>query len=188
MDTIAATSDPFPGLHILGRIASWLNACRTLHAATMTQPYDSDYAHTDILFTTLAGNAITGSHLMNRVMDHEDHLAFARYANAVRAAAMDPNPITDWHPPDDATAACQKALGNACTNRRFFTTVNGRIGIGPLPTRTGDLVAVLRRQGNPVILRPSGEVYQLAGGSYVHGIMDGEALADDVEEMVFELV
>ncbi|KAH7084229.1 heterokaryon incompatibility protein-domain-containing protein [Paraphoma chrysanthemicola] len=63
-----------------------------------------------------------------------------------------------------------------CIERRFFTTSAGRMGIGPRVMRSTDLVVILRGGSTPFILRERNESYQLLGGAYVHGIMDGEAV------------
>jgi hypothetical protein len=63
-----------------------------------------------------------------------------------------------------------------CFQRRFFATTTGSMGLGPGSTQTGDLVVVLRGGGLPFILREFDGDYQLIGPTYVHGIMDGEAV------------
>ena len=75
-----------------------------------------------------------------------------------------------------AVATWYWAFKRASTCRRFFTTENGRIGIGPRQTKAGDVVAVLYGGDWPFVLRPYGESYELLGASYVHGIMRGEAV------------
>ncbi len=77
--------------------------------------------------------------------------------------------------------------------RAFFTTDTGHLGIGPQHLQPGDLVCIVLGADVPFILRKlnghSSErgmwfwrkakiSYQLVGECYVHGIMDGEFLAD----------
>ncbi|KAF9639192.1 hypothetical protein BFW01_g10089 [Lasiodiplodia theobromae] len=76
---------------------------------------------------------------------------------------------------------------------RFFLTKHGFMGIGPSETAVKDKVFVLRGGSIPFILRHSDDqehgqkdcyhppelCFQLVGRSYVHGIMDGQALKDD---------
>jgi hypothetical protein len=70
-----------------------------------------------------------------------------------------------------------EAWGYASHGRSFFTTEGGRIGIGPLHTRPGNLVCIFYNGGSPYILRPRDDnSYFLIGESYVHGLMYGEAL------------
>jgi hypothetical protein len=66
--------------------------------------------------------------------------------------------------------------------RSFFSTVKGRIGLGPGGlgpgcVKEGDMVCVLVDGNTPFILRPSVEEYYIVlGEAYVDGVMEGEAL------------
>jgi hypothetical protein len=62
--------------------------------------------------------------------------------------------------------------------RCFFTTSDGRIGIGPSTTRCNDLAVLLFGADVPFILRhdSDGVYYQLIGDGYIYGIMNGEML------------
>jgi hypothetical protein len=70
---------------------------------------------------------------------------------------------------------CQ-AAALVCSYRRHFHTVHGYMGLGPGAMQPGDIVCVLFGAGVPYILRPQDNYYRLVGESYVHGLMDGEAL------------
>ncbi|KAJ4258260.1 hypothetical protein NW762_008409 [Fusarium torreyae] len=63
-------------------------------------------------------------------------------------------------------------------NRRFFVTEAGYIGLGPPDLETGDSVCVLLA-GRVVyaLRRGPNETWYYIGECYVHGIMDGEAVA-----------
>lgn len=41
----------------------------------------------------------------------------------------------------------------------------------------GDQVCILFGGNTPFVLRPCNEYYQLVGECYIHGMMDGEAMA-----------
>ncbi|KAF0645946.1 hypothetical protein FPSE5266_08102 [Fusarium pseudograminearum] len=71
-------------------------------------------------------------------------------------------------------------LQDIAYGRRPFRTAKGHIGIGPSEMATGDLLYILIGADVPYILRPDiiGKV-RLIGESYVHGIMDGEAMEED---------
>ena len=62
--------------------------------------------------------------------------------------------------------------------RRQFVTENGYMGIGPAAMRGRDIVCVLFGGCVPYILRATDTDgrYRLVGESYVHGIMQGEAI------------
>jgi hypothetical protein len=61
--------------------------------------------------------------------------------------------------------------------RRFFITRNGYIGLAPSAAQEEDFVCVLLRCSVPVVLRREMDHYIFVGECYMHGIMDGEAIA-----------
>jgi hypothetical protein len=60
----------------------------------------------------------------------------------------------------------------------LFSTAEGYLGIGEISLQTGDLVCVLFGAGVPIILRNLGRSYRVVGKCYLHGIMEGETLAE----------
>lgn len=63
--------------------------------------------------------------------------------------------------------------------RTVFVCKNGYLGLGPQHAQTGDIVAVVDGSPVPIVLRPIEDgFYQLVGESYMHGIMDGEAVGN----------
>ncbi|KAE9362635.1 hypothetical protein N431DRAFT_424407 [Stipitochalara longipes BDJ] len=83
-----------------------------------------------------------------------------------------------------------QSLRDMVINQAFFITVDGYIGIGPPNSQVGDEVWVLFGGRVPFVLRPDGggafvppkaveaKVRFFIGDTYVHGIMDGEAVKD----------
>jgi hypothetical protein len=65
----------------------------------------------------------------------------------------------------------------ACSGRQLSITERKLIGLVPELSEVGDKIFVLYGGQVPFILRPKGEFYELIGECYIHGIMDGEALA-----------
>jgi hypothetical protein len=64
-----------------------------------------------------------------------------------------------------------------CTNRRLLVTTDGYVGLGPVKARQGDHVCILYGCSVPLIFREIKSGFSLVGEAYVHGFMDGEALA-----------
>ena len=63
--------------------------------------------------------------------------------------------------------------------RRFFISGDGYIGLAPLRTQEGDVLAFFVRAGVPFVLSESAEHssdYILIGPCYVHRFMDREAV------------
>ncbi|GCB18024.1 heterokaryon incompatibility protein 6, OR allele [Aspergillus awamori] len=67
-------------------------------------------------------------------------------------------------------------ITRATSYRRLMVSSKGYIGLVPPGTQEGDLICVLYGCSVPVILRKQGDNYIFVGESYVHGIMDGEAI------------
>ncbi len=81
----------------------------------------------------------------------------------------------------------QAALGYVTLYRKLFTTKKGTIGLGPRSMRPGDLVCILSGGRVPFIVRAEGSYFRLAGKSYVHGLMEGQAVKDEIEIQEFVL-
>ncbi|KAK1979344.1 heterokaryon incompatibility protein-domain-containing protein [Colletotrichum cereale] len=78
------------------------------------------------------------------------------------------------------------SLNLHCVDLSFFKTAKGYIGVGHPNTQPGDKVVVLSGALVPLTLREFPEGHVLIGESYVHGIMDGEAIQTR-EDNDFEL-
>ena len=70
----------------------------------------------------------------------------------------------------------QAALGYVAPNRKFLTTTKGLIGLGPRSMQPDDLICIMSGGRVPYILRKEGGHYRLVGESYVHGLMEGQAI------------
>jgi hypothetical protein len=75
------------------------------------------------------------------------------------------------------------ALRRKHGRRRLFVTVNRSLGLGPASMAVGDEVWLLSGSGAAMVLRgtETEDEYRLVGAAYVHGIMNGEQVDDDVE-------
>lgn len=75
--------------------------------------------------------------------------------------------------------------------RKFAITEKGQMALVPPLSRKGDVVCVLYGLEVPFILRKvAGESlgqYEMVGESYVHGLMDGEALQNGAVETTFRI-
>jgi hypothetical protein len=79
---------------------------------------------------------------------------------------------------DPTDAFLRARLGQTCSNRRLFVTKRGYYGVGPEETCAGDKVCVLFGTIAPFVFRPMGHRLALLGESYLHGFMNGEAIAE----------
>jgi hypothetical protein len=72
-----------------------------------------------------------------------------------------------------------KAARKVCFGRKFFTTDNGRVGLGPQKMEAEDVVCIMKCVRVPFILRKhesEPHTYYLIGEAYVDGLMQGEYL------------
>ena len=81
------------------------------------------------------------------------------------------------------------SFGVWCYNRRFFRSNQGRFGWAPDQARPGDKLCILNGLAVPLILRAkdSGR-FEIIGDAYVHGIMDGEVVDMDLDELDIHIV
>jgi Heterokaryon incompatibility protein (HET) len=63
-------------------------------------------------------------------------------------------------------------------SRKLVITARGYLALAPIGTRRGDIVSILFGCSTPMIVRAGLVHYELIGESYVHGIMDGNAVEE----------
>ena len=68
-----------------------------------------------------------------------------------------------------------------CSGRSFFTTVGGRLGIGPPDVQPGDIVIVIYGAGPVFLLRESAELsaFEFVGDAFVHELMELSRTPED---------
>jgi hypothetical protein len=90
--------------------------------------------------------------------------------------------------PQKTLEELRKSFLTAARNRRFAVTDKGYFALVPRGTRVGDSICVSERGHVPFVIRlgEAGDGYELLGESYVHGIMQGEAM--EMEDVPLEHV
>lgn len=63
------------------------------------------------------------------------------------------------------------------------TTSSGYLAAVPYTTEVEDCIAILAGGKFPFVLRPTGDHYSFIGPCYIHGIMNGEAFPENLEEL-----
>ena len=142
----------------------------------------------DAFWRTLIGDQ--GRHIYPAPEQYGTHFErYIQHANARARGYPDMSRIdeTTENRKADNPLLYQAALGYLAPHRKFFRTKKGFIGLGPRSMRQGDLVCILYGGRVPFILRKEGNHYRLVGESYVHGIMEGEAVTKDNEVREFVL-
>ena len=82
-----------------------------------------------------------------------------------------------------------RCLENSAKGKLLCSTVNGRLGSVRVTTQPGDRICIFLGSRVPHVIRPYGnEEYTLVGPCYLHGVMDGEAMAmNDFREEIIVL-
>lgn len=99
-----------------------------------------------------------------------------------RPGRLEPEALGAGRKPAATFARLRVALQAALAGRRVGVTGRGYLGLFPGYASAGDAVCVLRGCHVPFVLRPAGEEdegrFVVLGECYVHGIMNGEAMAE----------
>lgn len=151
-----------------------------------------------------SGDSTSGTPRLEHLCDAEEIIAIALIGHAdLQALLADPSRSSvvaspEWeilcalhmHP---YTGIMQYIVSIMCRGRYFFTTEQGRMGMGPRYMREGDLVILVAGMDFPMVLRPVGEDagrYTVVGPAFVTGVMDGELWRGSDESAVsaFELI
>ncbi|KAK5397175.1 hypothetical protein LTR07_001482 [Exophiala xenobiotica] len=91
-----------------------------------------------------------------------------------------------YHVPSSAMKFWIAAVPSLAERRLARTESNG-FALVPETSIMNDIIVVFRGVALPFVLRKHGDGYQIVGVSYVHGLMDGEALEQGLEEEDFLL-
>ncbi|ORY03561.1 hypothetical protein BCR34DRAFT_573432 [Clohesyomyces aquaticus] len=74
------------------------------------------------------------------------------------------------------------------TETKYFVSESGYLGIGSSAVVPGDLVVLIFGCGMSYLLRPDGSgKHRLIGDAYVHGIMEGELMAQSYATQSFTI-
>jgi hypothetical protein len=185
-------SDPLPAEEI------WRNLFDLPLFPRPNQRYRNTDEHLDhAFFMTLNLSPLGGfSTAMYELVNKDDRVKHgldicARHIKENCAAWLDQNTAANLPMYPDLTSYGRETKGSAssfvrqaaafCTNRRFFITKTGYLGIGPSVIRAGDHVCVLFGGRLPFVLRSSGEYNLLIGEAYVY---DEELLRGETAEAV----
>ena len=82
------------------------------------------------------------------------------------------------------------SINQATYYRRLIATRRGYLGLAAHAVKPGDFVCLFYGHPFPVVLRRKGTHWLFNGEAYIHGLMDGEAMAEDMREgkdQVFEI-
>ncbi|KAI1288294.1 heterokaryon incompatibility protein-domain-containing protein [Xylaria venustula] len=180
----AADSDDFLSYASLCETQKWLAQCLKL-AMSMKQESSQALQNAtgfDLFTRTITANrkSIRPSKKKESIFDLNGETDFVkRYTKYMDLlnAAKEARQAIDGSGMDQDTLNFMHVLRSVTRRRRFFSTVAGRIGIGPSNTKPGDRLRVVWFCSTPFLMRPVLEGrFRLIGETYVHGLMYGEAI------------
>ena len=79
-------------------------------------------------------------------------------------------------------------LASHISSQVVFRTAKGLLGVGLPASQNGDIVCIVPGHMTPLLVRSSGQSYQLVSTCYVQGLMDGEAIGDDEDAWLASLL
>ena len=112
---------------------------------------------------------------MSRIDVHDELDMLGRYRKAIKK-------LEAWNrfgptPFENEESSYLNPMLEYAEGRCFFSTRDGRIGLGPWNMQEGDRLCVFFFCPTPYIIRPAGpDRWTFVGEAYVHGLMFGQAL------------
>jgi len=155
----------------------WLKECDDIASAARPYPTGEDFAEA-----------------YARMIVCNQKMTPARFKRGAEASQDDPNDAffregyrcirrrsLEWPPGINPETMLQytKSINSVTTGRKFCATEGRYLGWVPGDAAPGDIICILLGAETPYILRPDendSKYYKLVGETYIHGIMQGEAL------------
>jgi hypothetical protein len=138
-------------------------------------PYPSGGSHLSAVRMTLVGG-MTPSRA--RTSADEVDQNFETYEEGI-SSLLDPRQRVEEGDSDEKSRrryAIGFAFEELAIDRAFAVTEDKYVGLVPVGTKVGDCVCIILGCVTPFIVREENGQYLLVGESYIHGIMDGEAM------------
>ncbi|EXJ75755.1 uncharacterized protein A1O5_00262 [Cladophialophora psammophila CBS 110553] len=156
-----------------GDMETWESECKQLFESTRTHGGGNDDAER---LETYARTLAAG-HWNPTVPIVPEHRLYNDLQGARRfwqeVVSKTPSDFSTYHVSKDAVLRFNVAV-HLHDQRKFFSTQNGRIGLGPSQLRPNDIVCVFYSGACLWVLRESetGGTFTLVGEAYMHGFMD----------------
>jgi len=133
--------------------------------------------------------------LMDSLADEPQRSSRKAYANFRKFTNDFKNKYPAGFTTDELAAVLrvQGIVSTASVSRAYFSTVGGRVGLGPRNIESGDTVCIVHGAKLPYVLRfkPGGgsgsSSCEFMGDAYVDGVMYGEALKKSAQSEVFSI-
>jgi hypothetical protein len=161
-----------------------MSSAKKLMAGRDSKEHESDQEH-DSLWRTMIGDLVMAEYPVERAK--ATHAS--DFLEIERAFQNGEFPQQDRRPgaPPYAKNKLFESLCGMVPNHAFFTTRKGYLGMGPATTSPGDQVWVFYQGNVPFVMRKTNtnnvengcHDLCLVGDAYVHGVMDGQAVAGE---------
>jgi hypothetical protein len=158
------------------KLALWDQQCLAIaHSVFLCIPTDIPDAHVRTM-------------LMDTMADEPQRSAYTNFRKYIND--IDNKYSAGFTASELAAVLRMKDAINAACPRAYFSTVGGRIGLGPRNLASGDTVCIVHGAKVPYVMRfkPSGgSSCEFLGDAYVDGVMYGEALKKGVQLEFFSI-
>ncbi|KAL9636378.1 MAG: hypothetical protein Q9164_002856 [Protoblastenia rupestris] len=161
-----------PSLEDATNNLAWDRECLMLYRQMTEQQDDLPFSYP----LTLCGGYLYGPEQLYLLRQAYDR-CISRWESVEQSIQLE-----DTNPEVEAAAYLfHGRLMSCCWGRKLFSTVGGRVGIGPPETETGDTVCILYGAGPLYLLRFAEEWTHILGDVYIHGLMDLEEIPDETK-------
>jgi hypothetical protein len=190
LKTVPPNWTTFPWAVIKGKIAdqelalAWLAGCLSISQAASNKPNEVPECH----WRPIMANKLTshqkcdtdcnefydfGPQFLKRIGQCNRELSFTDDHERIHKTMGELRQAASSHPLGEYWFSVK----NACTGHSFFSTENGRVGLGPPDTEAGDVICIFYNGFTPLTVRDVGtnnDQYHFLGESYVDSLMYGE--------------
>ncbi|KAN0108841.1 heterokaryon incompatibility protein 6 OR allele [Hyaloscypha variabilis] len=157
----------------------WLKECDDI--ASAAEPYPTGEDFTEAYARMIVCNQkMTPARFQRGAEDSQDDPNDAFFREGYRCIRRSLERLPGINP--ETMLQYTKSINSVTTGRKFCATKRRYLGWVPGDAAPGDIICILLGAETPYILRPDendSKYYKLVGETYIHGIMQGEALKWD---------
>lgn len=155
----------------------WEAMCLTLAKETLEDPAEIPEAYWRTLIANQTGGTVDGKPIIWDQLQKIDMLENYHKWKTWMEDVIGKNEIFSFvNATEHRTRWFGSQVSRLTRGRCFFTTRDGRLGLGPSNMEVGDTVCVFFYCPTPYMLRRGHSVHDFIGEAYVHGLMYSEAL------------
>ncbi|OAQ64707.2 hypothetical protein VFPPC_05944 [Pochonia chlamydosporia 170] len=188
-DTVESTTQAPDTFDDIQEILPFLRHAESLLSEAVNRPILSehplwpmrDLKNQESVLKTLTKSAVSSEDLFPGFSDQSiwDLLLSTRVQNQVD----DDSAQTETNIRSKLFARLSTMLRGKVTGRKALTTASGFVGVGVSQIKAGDIITLIFGATAPLVLRCSGDEFNIVGSAYISGLMDPEILDSYTERL-----